>query len=204
VALYRPIGILGFGVCDVNERTSLGFSIPRSPMPPIVNSRQGWTFRHLSSLKLYGCGTRRISGFRDFSGHDSFICGKPKVSLFRLRIGSSPFRSVRGTRRPRSRSHKCRWNFIEEGSRNDRDLTNVASLPCPRSYPRHLQRFQVADSTRASTSDIYPQLNSVRDDSSGPSSIRASQIREFKVPKHHVPGIPDFPTRPNVDGLLRV
>jgi len=77
VALYRPIGIRGFGVCDVNERTSLGFPIPWSPMPPVVNSRRGWTLRHLSSLKCYGFGTCRILGFCYFFGCDSFICGKP-------------------------------------------------------------------------------------------------------------------------------
>jgi hypothetical protein len=69
----------GFWRLRCQRTHALRFPDPQSLMPPVVNSRQGWTFQHLSSLKHYGCGTRRILGIRDFSGRDSFVCRKPEM-----------------------------------------------------------------------------------------------------------------------------
>jgi hypothetical protein len=112
----------GFRRLRCQRTHALRFPDPRSPMPPVVNSRQGWTFQHLSSLKHYGCGTRRVSGIRDFSGRDSFVCRKPEMpnpELFQI-LGHASLGST---------------VMVVSGNRKSRFRCASVSLPLNSRYP---------------------------------------------------------------------
>jgi hypothetical protein len=168
VAIWFPIGIRGFGVCDVNERTPLGFPIPDlrchlSLTPGKVGPSN--TCPHLITMVVGPVA------FREFATSPvviSLYTGNPKCRT------PSSFRSS-DTRPSDQRLLWCR------------EIANRDFVARVFYYPRTL------DIPNSELSGISRHASSLMDGPDRPSLFRGFGLRGFVMQRFRVHEIPDTP-----------